>query len=1050
MTNLLEVVRAGAGSGKTTDLCNTVARAVADGLDPARILATTFTKKAAAALKERIQAKLLEGDGHTHADRLELAAIGTVHSVAHQLLRRYAIDLGLSPRLEVFEQGAEKVLNDLLAAIPPARWEPLTERSERLGIHDLSNQILALLAAKRGNRIADETFQEHLAASTSRVCEILAPNGVAKTAQPVSHLFALAKTAIDTIETTTNDTTQTTAGAIKDLRKLSSNKSPLWGTYLDAAKIKAGKKSGADQLLDELRLLAAEVRNNPQLHDDLTQFSRLLSEEILLLDAEYTRYKSERGLVDFTDLETLLLGLLEDESLAKRISHDYDLVLVDEFQDTNPLQLAIFQRMRSISPRNRWVGDSRQAIYGFRDTDPRLVAEVWERVPEEHRSTLPNNHRSQKGLVQLVGELFAPHFEEDPRQVPQNKAEPRGVERWLLDVTRNEDEAVALACGIAQLHREGTRFGDIAILERGNAQLSRLAAALDEVGIPYLLESPGLFSTREGQLLLAGLRLVANRYDSLAAATIMHLSSDPNAPTPAWLSDRLHALAKATSDPETGEVEFQVPWQEEPLLAGLEAIDYRNLSPSLVMQQVVEALAIPRRVQPWGNASRRCSNLDSAIRHAREYEGSAATGSGSATLSGLILYLDELAANNADSRFTAQGHDAVTLMTYHGAKGLEWPVVVLSGLNSARAPDMWRPVVSSETIEGDPLLNRRLRAWFWPFGITDGPFGGIKKGSSLEADALETPEGLDQSQREAEENLRLLYVGCTRAKQKLVFSHRTESYQWLGSLARVDSLLDPTQEPGEHPIEGIETTLVIRHLSHEELDLHCFGAPAMQVWISERQAEELPFLNKRYCSPSQAENPTAIADFTLSILPGAPFFPASTTEAQYSLIGDAVHRYMAALPSLVNASHEQKTKIAERCIAPFSVTSVLPASELVRSGDRFVKWVNDTYPGAKWHVEVPVSAPRLDGGQWVGTIDLILELPDGKLVLIDHKSAPIRRSSCAAKAAEYVGQLLAYDQILAMSGTHVDAKLIHFSLAGVVAQLGAPGIGAIQLTPGLA
>ncbi|MFN9036835.1 MAG: UvrD-helicase domain-containing protein, partial [Planctomyces sp.] len=83
MTNILEVVRAGAGSGKTTDLCDTVAKAVASGLDPARILATTFTRKAAAELKGRVQARLLEDSGHSHADRLELAAIGTVHSVAH-------------------------------------------------------------------------------------------------------------------------------------------------------------------------------------------------------------------------------------------------------------------------------------------------------------------------------------------------------------------------------------------------------------------------------------------------------------------------------------------------------------------------------------------------------------------------------------------------------------------------------------------------------------------------------------------------------------------------------------------------------------------------------------------------------------------------------------------------------------------------------------------------------------------------------------------------------------------------------------------------------
>src|SRR5688572_24981926 len=129
MTTILEIVRAGAGSGKTTDLCNTVAQAVTAGLDPARILATTFTKKSAAELKGRVQVKLLDEIGHESADRLELAGIGTVHSVAHHLLRRYAIELGLSPRLEVFDQGTERVLSDLLSTIPLSRWEPLSEHA---------------------------------------------------------------------------------------------------------------------------------------------------------------------------------------------------------------------------------------------------------------------------------------------------------------------------------------------------------------------------------------------------------------------------------------------------------------------------------------------------------------------------------------------------------------------------------------------------------------------------------------------------------------------------------------------------------------------------------------------------------------------------------------------------------------------------------------------------------------------------------------------------------------------------------------------------------
>jgi len=1032
MTNVLEVVRAGAGSGKTTDLCDTVAKAVATGLDPARILATTFTKKAAAELKGRVQAKLLEDSGHTHADRLELGAIGTVHSVAHHLLRRYAIELGLSPRLEVFEQGTEKVLSDILATIPVARWDALSQHADQLGVTNLPVQILSLLSAKRGNRIENEVFSTQLAASADRVCELLAPNGPASKALPVTHLHALAEDALTQIEALTNDTTDDTIKAKRTLRRIMASNGALWTSYIDAMAIKAGKRSGAHAVLDPLRLHAGDVRRNPGLHENLKKFARLLAEETLSLEAEYDTYKAERGLVDFTDLETLLLKLLKDESLTSRLSMDYDLVLVDEFQDTNPLQLAIFQRLRSIAPRNRWVGDSRQAIYGFRDTDPRLVSEVWDRVPEEFRTTLPNNHRSQKGLVQLVGELFAPHFDEDPRQHPQKPAEYRGVERWLFGSTNSKNDALSLGCGLAQLHNEGIRFGDIAVLERGNAQLKALASALDELEIPYLIESPGLFSTREGELLLAGLRLVANRNDSLAAATVLHLSTDPNTTTPQWLSDRLQLLYESQINPETGKPIFQMPWEEHELLLPLEAIDFRSLSPSLIVQQAIEALNLPKRVHAWGNSIRRCSNLDSAIRHARNYEEAAISGKGSATLSGLILHFEQLASDENDLRFTSQGHDAVTLLTYHAAKGLEWPVVVLSGLNSDQDPDMWKPVVRSPSFEEDPLSNREIRHWIWPFGMYEGPFPKIKSGSHLELDALASLEGQEQTVRESEENLRLLYVGFTRAKNKLVLAHRHGSCQWLSTLANVDILLNPGLDPGEHPLAGIDTTFVIRHLSHDVVEQHCFPQTTEQTWFAAPVATNADVNVARYHSPSMAMGGKKAGPVVATTLTGEQFFPPKSDEATFARLGNAVHGYMAALPSLCAVDDSLRTKVAERCIAAFDVSGIVPASVIISAGQRFIEWVDANYPGATWHTEVSVSGPRPMGGQWTGTIDLLLELPSGEFVLIDHKSAPIRRNACAAKATEYVGQLQAYEEMLKGAEITIVGKLIHFPLASVV------------------
>ncbi len=106
-----------------------------------------------------------------------------------------------------------------------------------------------------------------------------------------------------------------------------------------------------------LRAMGATVRNNQELHHDIVAFASLLADHVILIEAACKSYKIQRGLVDFTDLETLFLEALSGDQLVNLIEEDFSLVLVDEFQDTNPLQLAIFQAIRKISPRSRWVGD---------------------------------------------------------------------------------------------------------------------------------------------------------------------------------------------------------------------------------------------------------------------------------------------------------------------------------------------------------------------------------------------------------------------------------------------------------------------------------------------------------------------------------------------------------------------------------------------------------------------------------------------------------------------------------------------------------------------
>lgn len=471
----------------------------------------------------------------------------------------------------------------------------------------------------------------------------------------------------------------------------------------------------------------------------------------------------------------------------------------------------------------------------------------------------------------------------------------RGVERWLFDSRNQSDDATALACGVAKLHAEGIRFGDIVILERTNRLLPPIAAAFDVLGIPYLLESSGLLTTREGTIVLAGLRLVADRRDSLAAATVLHLLGDPEQDTPTWITERLETLRDAkSSDDEEAPSGFHVPWEGDARFSRLENINRSLLAPSLVVQQVIEALELPTLVHRWGDAARRCSNLDSLLRHTGEYEETAMDSGQAATLSGLILYLEQLASDALDLRYPPQGHDAVTLMTYHSAKGLEWPVVILSGLNSDRSPGMWSPVVTGGgQSDADPLEGRTLRSWTWPFGETDGQFGGLRTGSGLENDALASAEGQARAIRETAENLRLLYVGCTRAKSKLVFAHRDGKYAWLGQLSVVDSLLDCSLGEGEHKLPGIDTSFVVRRLNAEMVDECRFAAKERERWLSLTGNPNPPEYFPRFHSPSQAPAKPDGTAFLVEKLSGPAYFPTAPLKTSSPRLGTP---YTAILP----------------------------------------------------------------------------------------------------------------------------------------------------------
>jgi hypothetical protein len=193
-------------------------------------------------------------------------------------------------------------------------------------------------------------------------------------------------------------------------------------------------------------------------------------------------------------------------------------------------------------------------------------------------------------------------------------------------------------------------------------------------------------------------------------------------------------------------------------------------------------------------------------------------------------------------------------------------------------------------------------------------------------------------------------------------------------------------------------------------------------------------LMPRFHSPSQATAGPVSGSPRSEELPGPSYFPAGSDEIRFNLLGDAVHAYLAALPSLRSLDDRTKEKVAARCLAAFSVSGQMAAANIVTAGNRFAEWVNTRYPGARWSTEMAATGPRRAGGRWHGTVDLVLRLASGGVVIVDHKSAPIRRDQCQAKAAQFTGQLAAYREVLASAATPVAGTWIHFPLAGVMVE----------------
>lgn len=568
------LVLAGAGSGKTRVLTARICHLIREhGVPPGRILAVTFTNKAAGEMRERI-ARLLGTDPAG-------MWVGTFHAVGARILRRHADRLGWDRTFAIFDADQSLRLVKRVqeqVGLDPKRWSPKALRSE---LSNAKNQLVT---------------PEQFAADTEGTFDMFVRN--------VGKVF---------------------------------------GPYQDALK--------------------------------------------------------EQNAFDFDDLLQKPVELLEaDAALLERYREQFVFVLVDEYQDTNRAQFRFLELLAEGHRNLMVVGDDDQSIYGWRGADIRNILDFETTFPGAEVVRLERNYRSSQTILDAANAVIAENVDRKGKTLHTSR---EGGERLTLVETFDEgDEARWIVGDIKKRFEEDGRlqYASFAVLYRTNAQARALEDAFRREGLPYqVVGSVRFYERREIQDVLGYLRLISNPLDRIAFDRVVNyprrgIGMASQERLAAWASAEgislLEAAARADEAPEipAGGVRGLTSFAE---LIQKYSARAAHATVGEVLEELIEELDLARHLMDEGpEGEDRARNVAELIAGALDFDADLIDGLGGEDIDGfteLDLFLQQVALVADVDRLDPDA-DSVTLMTLHNAKGLEFPVVYIAGLEDGLFP----------------------------------------------------------------------------------------------------------------------------------------------------------------------------------------------------------------------------------------------------------------------------------------------------------------------------------------------------------------------------
>ena len=881
------VVTAGAGTGKTRTLVARYLALLESGVPLRRIVAITFTRKAAREMRNRVRQQIRAWQPRAgepertafwqqcYAD-LDAAYIGTIHGLCAAILRAHPAEAGVDPGFGELDEGLGGLLKRR-AVEGALRWaagrEEMLGLFRALGVDDLTGVLLALLAqrleaAEAFAALDDQPLSRWEAALCQRLARFLADPAVQGALDDLQALrdggeIARAEAAGDklppylyallaarerlrsALAAGEGEAALAALAELRDAMNIQVGAAKNWradpkaaikalrGRYDAEAAPWAGK--GASWALD--RQAAALL---PPLRDLFAQ-----------AQAEYARLKEERGALDYDDLEGLALGLLEGRpAVAAAWQARVSALLVDEYQDTNQRQRRLVDLLGGGGGTRFVVGDAKQSIYRFRGADVTVFRETQDEIERDggKHVALTETYRAHAALVEGLNALLAPvlgtadaarphavPFEPltSARPSPRDGIRPPYIEA-LLGLGEDADAgralaAQALARRLRALRADGVGYGEMAILFRASTTFHYYEDALEAAGIPYVtIAGRGFYGRAEIRDLLGALRALADPTDDLAVAGLLRspalglsdaalyrLRWTGETPMPLWAALREWGPRLEGDDGSRAARALNLlePLQQ---LAGRVAV-------AELLKRFLDATGYPA-IARFGGDERAQRNIAKFLQDAHR--------SGLVSVTEFLEYVDALRGAGArEGEAPVEALGAVQLMSIHQSKGLEFPVVALADLAHGGGGHA-----------GALLLSPR-----W------GPL--LSLAEDKVAAVMYRLEQLEEADREAAEEARLLYVAATRAADKLILNGHATSQKkggglafrgWLQLLAPILGL--DALDWGSVDLSAGEARLHLPRFPHADLTI-CAGPASMG---------DVPSAEPPPAQPAEARSPLPV------------------------------------------------------------------------------------------------------------------------------------------------------------------------------------------------